>query len=66
MLQAKHGNTKKLWANYILLFVFLGLLGVVIGLIVPQVVISEKEVLEYKVQQLEDSVRSLQMQQTGD
>lgn len=66
MLQAKHGNTKKLWANWLLLFVFLGLLGIVAGRIVPEVVMFEKEALEYKVEQLEGAVRSLQIQQTGD
>jgi hypothetical protein len=66
MFQAKYGNTKKLWANYALLFVFLGLSGVVAGLIIPEVVISSKAELEYKVRELEVSVRSLQVQQTGD
>ena len=64
MLQAKYGNTKKLWANYILLLVFLGLLGVVVGLIIPRTVIYEKRVLEEKVYKLEGAVRSLQIQQT--
>ena len=45
---------------------FLGLSGVVAGLIIPEVVISSKAELEYKVRELEVSVRSLQVQQTGD